>query len=97
MAISVNFPDKIIAGVNHSLTITTDEGPPKATLQVEATTLPCRLIPLGPPKSESDSDTPVMKYKVTFYLPDDAVGKSLQVDLWTEASRLEDARPVVAG
>lgn len=95
MAISVNFPDKVIAGLNQSYTITSDEGSPNARIHVDSLGLSFRLIPLGPPKTEPESSTGILKYKVTFHLPEDSVGKTLHVDLWSDASRLEETRPVV--
>lgn len=97
MAIGVNFPDKVIAGLNQSYTITSDEGAPQGRIHVDSVGIAFRLIPLGPPKSDPESTTAVLKYKVTFHLPEDSVGKTLHVDLWTEASRIEEARPVVEG
>lgn len=97
MAISANFPDKILAGLNQSCTVTSDEGPPHARIHVDSEGLPFRLIPLGPPKDAPESSTSTMKYKVTFHVPEDAARKTLHVDLWTDASRVEETRPVVEG
>lgn len=95
MSISLSYPDKVIAGLNQSYTITTDEGPPRVSVRLNAQVLPHRLILLGPPKSEADSRTPVKKYKLSFYLPEGSAGGVLSLEVEAGASRIEESKPVV--
>jgi hypothetical protein len=92
--VEINYPDKILAGVNQSYTITTDEGSPRGTVQVDGQDLPHRVIPLGPPKDALVSTTPVMKYKVSFLLPAGSVGKSVTLRFQAGSSRVEDTKPI---
>ena len=94
MAIRINFPDKVIAGLHQSYTVTSDEGPPRANLRLGSDELPHRLVPLGPPK-EAESTTKVMKYKITFFLPEGPAGKTLGVSLEGGGARVEESKPVV--
>lgn len=94
MSIDINYPDKILAGVNQSYTVTSDEGPPSGKVEVDGRELPHRVIRLGPPKDAAESTTPVMKYKVSFYLPSEATGKMVKLSFQAGASRVEDAKPV---
>ena len=94
MSISINLPDKILAGVNQSYTITSDEGAPSGTVAVGNRELAHRLIPLGAPKDALESTTPVMKYKVTFLLPEDSVGQELSLRFGAGASTTEEKQTV---
>jgi hypothetical protein len=100
--LEINYPDKILAGVHQSYTLLTDEGLPQGSVALgsvalgSAAPLTHRVIPLGPPKSEP-SGTPLMKYKVTFFLPADAVGKELAIRFQVGASKVEDKLGVIAG
>ncbi len=96
MALSINFPDKILAGVHQSYTVTSDEGSPSGTIDVGGRELDHRLIRLGPPKDAAESTTPVMKYKVTFLLPEDAAGKSVQLKFRAGVSTVEESREVTS-
>lgn len=96
MAISINFPDKILAGVHQSYTILSDEGAPQVRVQLGGASLPHRLIPLGAPKDSKVSTTSDMKYKVTFLLPQDSAGKTVALELVGPASRAEESRPITA-
>ena len=95
MAISINFPDKILAGVHQSYTITSDEGTPSGTIDLAGAELDYRLIRLGAPKDSEDSMTPVMKYKVTFFLPKDSVGKEVKFDFQAGSSNTEDTKEII--
>jgi hypothetical protein len=95
MALSVTYPDKILAGLNHSLTLTSDEGPPKAKLSLGDVPLAHKLIPLGPPKTAAESLTPVMKYKLSFTVPKGSSGKVLKLDLSAGASKVAETKTVV--
>ena len=94
MALDINFPDKILAGLNQSYTITSDEGPPGGSVQLEGKDLPHRIIPLGPPKDAKESTTPIMKYKVSFWLPDGSSGMKLTLRFQAGASKVDESRPV---
>lgn len=94
MTIDINFPDKILAGVNQSYTITTDEGPPSGTVEVDGKALSHRVIVLGAPKDSKESTTPVMKYKVSFSLPTGSAGKTLKLSFRAGPSRAEESKPV---
>ena len=95
MALSVNYPDKIIAGLNQSYTVVSDEGPPLVKVMLDAGELQHRLIPLGPPKSAAESTPLSMKYKVTFLLPEGAAGKTLTFELQAGASKTTESKQVV--
>ena len=94
MSIEINFPDKVLAGVNQSYTVTTDEGAPSGNVEVEGKNLPHRVIPLGAPKDALVSTTPVMKYKVSFFLPDGTAGKDLIMRFQAGESRVEEKRQI---
>jgi hypothetical protein len=94
MALNINYADKILAGLHQSYTITSDEGPPAAKVLVDGRELPLRIIPLGPPKGAPESTTAVMKYKITFLLPEDSAGKTLVVQLQAGATKVEDSKPI---
>jgi len=94
MAISVSYPDKILAGLNQSYTVVSDEGEPRVKIRLSTKELPHRVIPLGPPKSTTESTSSTYKYKVSFFLPDDAVGKTLKVEVEAGSSRIEESKPV---
>jgi hypothetical protein len=102
MAIDINFPDKILAGVNQSYTITSDEGAPTGTISVATsgadgrTDVAHRIVPLGAPKDSAETTTSVMKYKVTFFLSDDSVGKEVKLAFQAGGSTTEEAREVTA-
>ena len=70
MALSINYPDKILAGVWQSYTVTSEEGPPDGEVLVDGKSLARKFIHMRAPK-----------YKVTFLLPDDAAGKKLTFKL----------------
>ena len=98
MSIDINFPDKILAGVNQSYTITSDEGAPTGTVTFAGgADLPHRIVPLGPPKDSAESTTSVMKYKVTFFLPDEAAGKEVKLAFQAGGSTAEEAREATTG
>ncbi|MBI4605142.1 MAG: hypothetical protein HY721_24525 [Planctomycetes bacterium] len=94
MSLSINYPDKIIAGLNQSYTVVSDEGPPKGKVQVDGKDVPHRVIPLGAPKDSKVSTTPVMKYKVTFLIPQGSAGKSLVLQLQAGSSKVEETKPI---
>ncbi len=92
--IAINLPDKVLAGVHQSYTITSDEGPPSGTVSVGSQELSCRIIRLGAPKDLLESTTLVVKYKVTFLLPEDSVGKKLALQFQAGSSRTEKEEKV---
>ena len=94
MSLSINFPDKILAGLNQSYTLTSDEGAPSGKVHVTGQALPHRVISLGPPKDATESMTPVMKYKVSFLLPKDAVGKTLTLEFRAGSTSIEESKPI---
>jgi len=95
MAVSITYPDKILAGLHQSYTVTSDEGEPKARILVGGREIPSRVIVLGPPKTALESTTTVLKYKVTFLLPDDSAGGTMTVQLQAGGSKVEDTKPIV--
>jgi len=96
MAIDINVPDKILAGLNQSYTITTDSGAPSGAVRVDGQELPHRIVPLGPPKEQTIEDTPRFKYKVSFLLPAGAAGKKLELRFSAGESSTTDTHDVVA-
>ncbi len=94
MSLTVNFPDKIIAGLNQSYTFVSDEGAPRGRVVVDGKELSHRVIPLGPPKDAKESTTPLYKYKVSFLLPRESVGKSLTLQFLAGASKVDESKPI---
>ena len=99
MAIDINLPDKILAGVNQSYTITSDEGAPTGTVSLAPTgsggdAVAHRIVPLGAPKDSAETTTSVMKYKVTFFLPGDSAGKEVKLTFQAGGSTTEESREV---
>ena len=95
MSLSVNYPDKIIAGVHQSYTITSEQGQPSGTVTIDGQEIPHRVIRLGAPKESLESTTNVMKYKVTFLLPEDAVGKTVNLKFQAGAGSTDDVKEIV--
>jgi len=91
--LEINYPDKILAGVNQSYTLVSDEGTPDGSISIDGTALHHRVIPLGPPKGEP-SGTPVMKYKVSFFIPDGSAGKSLRLSFRAGESAFDDEKEI---
>ncbi len=96
MALSINYPDKVLAGVHQSYTVTSDEGAPSGRVVLAGRELPFRLVRLGAPKTAEVSTTPEVKYKITFLLPDDAAGKSVQLQFAAGSSKVDDSRDIIA-
>ena len=96
MALSINYPDKILAGVHQSYTVTSDEGAPSGTVMLAGQSLPFRLVRLGAPKTAEVSTTPEVKYKITFLLPEDAAGKSVRLQLEAGSSKVDDSKEIIA-
>jgi len=94
MSLTINFPDKILAGLNQSYTLLSDEGAPSGRVAVEGKELPHRVIPLGPPKDAKESTTPLFKYKVSFHLPKDSVGKNVVLQFQAGSSKVDESKPV---
>ena len=94
MALSINYPDKILAGVNQSYTVTSDEGLPRGQVMVGGKALDHRVVELGAPKDSIISTTLVRKYKVSFFLPKDSVGKSLTLQFQAGSSKVDESKPV---
>ena len=95
MALSVKYTDKIIAGLHQSYTITSDEGPPEVQVRVDGQELANRIVPLGPPKDAPESTTSTYKYKVSFHLPEDTVGKTLEFAASAGSGKVEDSKDIV--
>lgn len=85
MTLEVNPTDKFLSGVFHSFTVTSDEGMPMGEVSVGEEVIPHRVIPLADPK-----------YKITFKVPGDSVGKELKVKISTPFSTVEDTHPITA-
>jgi hypothetical protein len=86
MAISINYPDKVVAGVWQSFTIASDEGAPDGEVLVDGKPVERKILTLRPPL-----------YKVTFLLSADTVGKSLGLKLRNESHKLEETKAIEAG
>ena len=97
MALSINYPDKILAGVNQSYTVTSDEGAPAGKVVLAGEELPYRLVRLGAPKTADVSTTPEVKYKITFLLPSDSAGRSVQLQFEAGSSKVDDSKEIIAG
>jgi hypothetical protein len=85
MALSINFSDKVIAGLWQSYTITSDEGPPEGEVVLEGKPLDRRIIPMREPL-----------WKVTFLLPKDSGGKELVLRFKNRAAAVEEKKAVEA-
>ena len=85
MTIEVKFTDKILTGVYHSFTVTSDEGPPSGDVVVDGNSLPHRVIHLQDPK-----------YKISFRVPDNSAGKELVLKLTAGMSIFQEAKEIVA-
>ena len=96
MPLDINVPDKILAGLNQSYTITSDSGAPSGSVMVGGQEVPHRIVPLGPPKDQTAAATPLLKFKVSFLLPGDSVGKQLQLVFCAGASKAEDEHEISA-
>ena len=96
MALDINVPDKILAGLNQSYTITSDSGEPTGTVLVGGVEVPHRVLPLGPPKEQTAGDTPQFKYKVSFLLPQDSAGKKLDLRFSAGESKADDSLEITA-
>lgn len=92
--LTLNVADKIFAGVNQSYTLLSDEGQPSGKVVLDGSELEHRVIRLGPPKDEP-TGTLKMKYKVSFYLPPDAVGRSVELRFQTGSSTVEEKREII--
>jgi hypothetical protein len=86
MAIAINYPDKVLAGVWQSLTVTSDEGAPDGEILLEGKPVERRILVLRPPK-----------WKLTFRLPGDAAGKSLTLRIHNESVKIEETKTVEGG
>ncbi len=85
MAISINYPDRILPGVWQSYTITSDEGAPEGEVILGERTLPQRIIPMRAPK-----------WKVTFHLPAEAAGKKMTLRFRNPGAKVEDTKEIEA-
>jgi len=94
MSLNINYPDKILAGLNQSYTLLSDEGAPRGKVTLEGKELPHRVIPLGPPKDAKESTTPLYKYKVSFLLPKESAGKSVTFQFQAGSSKVDESKPI---
>ncbi len=94
--LKLNFADKILAGVNQSYTFTSDEGPPAGKVLIDGSEVDHRVVPLGPPK-EAVTGTRLMKYKVAFFIPGEALGKKLQMRFEAGSSSVDEDKEIIAG
>ena len=95
MTIHLNYPDKILAGLHQSYTLTSDEGAPAGTVELDGKEIPHRVIRLGPPKTALESTTPVVKYKIAFLLPEDCAGKTLTLRFQAGSSKIDETKQVI--
>jgi len=86
MALSITYPDKIIAGLWHSLTVTSEAGPPEGDVLLDGKPLERRIIPMRAPL-----------WKITFLVAKEGAGKPLVVKLRNPAAALEETKTVDAG
>lgn len=86
MAISINYPDKIIAGLWQSYTITSDEGPPQGEVLIDEAPIEARIISLRPPI-----------WKVTFLIPRESAGKKLALKFRNGGTKIEETKAIEAG
>ena len=85
MTIEVKYTDKILAGVYHSFTVTSNEGPPSGEVLVDGSSLPHRVIHLQDPK-----------YKISFKVPGNSAGKELVLKLTAGMSVFQETKEIVA-
>ena len=83
MALSINYPDKILAGVWQSYTISSDEGPPDGEVLLEGKPLDRRIIHMRSPK-----------WKVSFLLPKGSGGKKVTLRFKNSAHQVEEAKEI---
>jgi hypothetical protein len=86
MSISINYPDKVLAGVRQSLTITSDEGAPDGEVLLDGQPLARSIVRLRPPV-----------WKVTFSLPQDSAGKAIVLRFRNESVNVEETKTVEKG
>ncbi len=86
MAISINYPDKVIAGLWQSFTITSDEGPPAGEVLVDGKPVEARFIRMREPL-----------WKVTFLIPRESAGKELTLRLRNPGAQVEEKKAIDAG
>jgi len=86
MAISINYPDKILAGVWQSYTLTSDEGPPEGEVVLDGKPVERRFISMRRPL-----------WKVTFFLPPHSAGKIMTLKFHNGASQIEESKAIEAG
>ncbi len=96
MALSINYPDKILAGLNQSYTLTSSSGAPSGEIRVDGVAVPHRVILLGIPKTHTGDGPPEEKYKVSFLLPADSVGKKLELAFAAGDGRVEESQDILA-
>jgi hypothetical protein len=84
MALEINYTDKVLAGVHHSFTLTSTEGPPAGEVLVGGSPIPHRVVPLREPK-----------WKVSFLIPADAAGKELKLRFKAGASAVDEGKEIV--
>ena len=84
MALKIDYTDKILAGVNHSFTLVSDEGPPSGEVLIGGAPVPHRVVFLREPK-----------WKVSFKIPGDAVGKELTMRFKAGGSDVEESKEIV--
>ena len=85
MTLAINYTDKILAGVHHSFTLTSDAGPPTGEVLVDGTAIPHRIVPLREPK-----------WKVSFVVPAQSAGKQLGVRFAAGPSSVEETKEILA-
>jgi hypothetical protein len=52
------------------------------------------VVALGAPKDSLESTTPVMKYKVSFFLPAGTAGKTLKLAFKASSTKVEESKPI---
>ncbi len=85
MSLSINPTDKTLAGVNHSFTLDSDEGPPAGEVLVDGEPVPHRVVFLREPK-----------WKVSFLVPAGAAGKQLTLRFRAGSSAAEQSYEIAA-
>ena len=84
MALEINYTDKVLAGVNHSFTLSSDEGPPSGEVLVGGAPIPHRVVFLREPQ-----------WKVSFMIPSEAVGKELTMRFQAGGNSVDETKEIV--
>ena len=96
MALSIKYPDKILAGLNQSYTASSTSGTPSGKVIADGKELPHRVIHLGEHKNAKPDTAPEVKYKISFLLPADSAGKTLEMKFQAGGVQVDDSKDITA-